>query len=155
MSQAASPTWASVPRTFRTLARWITIAQAAGFGVSLVFARQTANRFLAGAGGPDLPILLQSAHSHLLGMTALFAMSGFCFALCERPRDPVKSVVLAAPFLAIMLAFVAVWLLKYSLLWAWVLVAANLVMTVAFYIQVIATLRALRLQRTADNRAGS
>ena len=144
------PTWADVPRTFRTLARWITIAQAAGFGVSLVFARQDASRFLTSGNGADIHDLLQSAHSHLLGMTALFAMSGFCFALCERPRDPLKSVVLAVPFLAIMLAFVAVWLMKYSLLFAWVLVGANLVMTVAFYIQIIATLRALRLQRGRD-----
>ena len=150
MAQAVTPTWADVPRTFRTLARWITIAQAAGFGVSLVFARQTASRFLATSTGADLHDLLQSAHSHLLGMTALFAMSGFCFALCERPRDPWKSIVLAAPFLAIMLAFLAVYLMKYSTLFAWVLIAANLVMTVAFYVQVIATLRALRVQRQLD-----
>jgi hypothetical protein len=151
MTPSIGPTWASVPRTFRTLARWITIAQAAGFGVSLVFARETARGFLT-SGSADPHQLLQSAHSHLLGMTALFAMSGFCFALCERPRDPLKSIVLAAPFLAIMLAFVAIYLMKYSTLFAWVLIAANLVMTIAFYVQVIATLRALRIQRTIDDR---
>lgn len=143
--QTATLTWSRVPPLYRSLARWITIAQAAGYGVSIVFARQTAARFLA-AGGPgaDTHELLLSAHSHLLSMTALFALSGFFFGLCERPGEPLKRVVLLAPFAAILIAFMSVWLLRVSPVFTWPLLAANLVMAVAFYIQIIATLRALR-----------
>ncbi len=143
MNQPYTLTWARVPPVFRTLARWITIAQAAGYGVSIVFVRQTASQFRA-LQGADAHGLLLSAHSHLLGMTALFALSGACFALCERPRDPVKKVVLVAPFAAIMIAFVSVWLMRASPVFAWPLLAANVVMAVAFYFQIIVTLRELR-----------
>ena len=86
-------TWAQVPRPLRLLARWITIAQAAGYGVSIAFARQMAARF-DGPAGADNHALLLSAHSHLLGMTALFALSGACYALCSKPKDPLKSVAI-------------------------------------------------------------
>ncbi|HEY2805368.1 MAG TPA: hypothetical protein VGI92_05865 [Gemmatimonadales bacterium] len=138
-------TWAAVPPVFRSLARWITIAQAAGYGVSIVFARQTAARFLAAGGaGTDSHDLLLAAHSHLLGMTALFALSGVSFALCDKPGEPFKRLVLVAPFAAILIAFVSVWMLRMSPVFTWPLLAANLVMAVAFYTQIIFTLRALR-----------
>ena len=148
MQQATKLTWAQLPETFRVLARWITIAQAAGYGVSIVFARQTAQKFLAGAG--DSHELLLSAHSHLLGMTALFAISGAMFALCERPAEPLKRTVLVAPFAAIMIAFVSLWLMRITPLFTWPLMAANVVMAVAFYFQIIVTLRELRKQRMED-----
>lgn len=147
MTPTTKLTWAQMPPTFRTLARWITIAQAAGYGVSIVFARKTAQRFLVGGG--DSHDLLLSAHSHLLGMTALFAMSGIMFALCEKPSEKVKGIVLVAPFAAIMIAFVAVWLMRFSPLFTWPLLAANLVMAASFYFQIIVTLRALRRARSA------
>ncbi len=159
MSDSATLTWAQVPRPFRILARWITIAQAAGYGVSLAFARQTADRFQPdpGDGVPlaaGAPELLLSAHSHLLGMTALFALSGLCFALCSRPTGRLKHALIATPFFAIMLAFTAVWLMKYAHGFVWVLLAANIVMAVVFYTQIIVTLRELRAARRAEAAAG-
>lgn len=136
-------TWAQVPKPFRVLARWITIAQAAGYGVSIAFARQMAGRF-AGPGGADNHELLLAAHSHLLGMTALFALSGTCYALCSRPREPLKTMAIAAPFAAIMVAFTAVFLMRFSPAFALLLVAAQLAMAVVFYYQIVVTLRELR-----------
>jgi len=140
-----SVTWADVPHPFRVLARWITIAQAAGYGVGLAFARQNAARF-EGADGTVRAAneLLLSAHSHLLGMTALFALSGVCFALCSKPTGRIKTLMISAPFFAIMLAFTAVWLMKYWPVFVWLLLGANVVMAVVFYAQIMITLRELR-----------
>lgn len=153
----AAWTWASVPRPVRQLARWVTIAQAAGYGVGLALVRQALNLPGSEASGTDGPSvaepltqMLLSTHSHLLGMTALFTISGIAFSLCERPGDPWKQRILIAPFVAIVTAFTAVWLMKY---WhgpfSWVLVAANVAMAVAFYTQIIVVLRELRRVRTA------
>ena len=144
MTDTISPlTWARVPRSLRTLARWITIAQAAGYGVSIAFAREMAAR-LRNANGVDTHELLLSAHSHLLGMTALFALSGLCYALCSRPKEPLKTIAIAAPFAAILVAFTAVWLMRFSASFSGLLLAAHGVMAVVFYYQIIVTLRELR-----------
>jgi len=138
-------TWADVPHPFRVLARWITIAQAAGFGVGLAFSRQNAARFArAGDTAMAAQELLLSAHSHLLGMTALFALSGVSFALCSRPTGKLKTLMISAPFFAIMLAFTAVWLMKYAYGFVWLLLACFIVMAVVFYAQIVITLRELR-----------
>ena len=137
------PTWSAIPQPFRVLARWITIAQAAGYGVGLAFARQNAARFNSSDGAAVNELLL-SAHSHLLGMTALFAMSSLCFALCDKPVGTLKNVIIAAPFAAILLAFTAIWLMKYAGGMVWVLGLSFIVMTVVFYTQIIVTLRSLR-----------
>lgn len=138
-------TWADVPKPFRVLGRWVTIAQAAGFGVGLAFARQNMERFNS---SPDtvssVNQLLLSAHSHLLGMTALFALSGICFALCSKPEGALKARLISLPFLAIVLAFTAIWLMKYWYAFVWLLLAAMLTMSVCFYWQIIVTLRELR-----------
>lgn len=148
----ASLTWARVPRPLRTLARWVTIAQAAGYGVSIAFARQTAARF-RNVEGADIHELLQSAHSHLLSMTALFALSSICYALCSKPREPLKSVAIAAPFAAILTAFTALLLMRFSPAFSLLLLTAHLVMAVAFYYQIIVTLRELRAVNTSPGGA--
>jgi len=139
----ASVSWAQVPRSLRVLARWITIAQAAGYGVSIAFARELAARFRS-AEGVDAHELLLSAHSHLLGMTALFALSGACYALCAGPREPLKTWAIATPFAAIMVGFMAVWLMRFSSAFSALLIACQVVMAVVFYYQIIVTLKELR-----------
>ena len=102
MSSPPVVTWRDVPAPLRVLARWVTIAQAAGYGVSLVMVPRL----------PRTADTLAAAHAHLLGMTALFAITGLCFALCERPGGRWKTALLATPFIAILVAFTAVWLAK-------------------------------------------
>lgn len=134
------PSWRTVPPAFRVLARWVTIAQAAGYGVSLAMVPRM----------PRSPDMLLGAHAHLLGMTALFAITGFLFVFCERPGGAWKTRILAAPFLAILVAFTAVWLAKeLDHRFVWLLPVTGLVMTVAFYAQIIRILRELREARRA------
>jgi len=144
-------TWAQLPKPLRTLARWITIAQAAGYGVSIAFARQMAARF-ANATGAENHELLLSAHSHLLGMTALFALSGACYALCATPKEPLKTWAIVTPFAAIMVAFTAVWLMRFSLAFSVLLLASQAVMAVVFYYQIVVTLRELRAVNKSESR---
>ena len=140
---SSHPTWRDVPAPFRVLARWVTIAQAAGYGVSLAMVPRM----------PRSPDMLLGAHAHLLGMTALFAISGFLFAFCERPGDAWKTRILAAPFLAILVALTAVWLAKeLDHRFVWLLPVTGLVMTAAFYAQ---TIRILRELRAAGRTEGS
>jgi hypothetical protein len=150
MADAPTLTWAQVPRPLRILARWVTIAQAAGYGVSLALARKSAARFRAPAEA-DISELLLSAHSHLLGMTALFAASGVCYALCASPREPLRSLAIRTPFAAILAAFTAVWLMEYSRAFSWLLLVAHLTMAVVFYYQIIITLRELRKVRKLES----
>jgi hypothetical protein len=142
---SSHPTWRDVPAPFRTLAYWVTIAQAAGYGVSLAMVPRV----------PHSPDMLLAAHGHLLGMTALFAISGFLFAFCEKPGGAWKSRILAAPFLAILVAFTAVWFAKeLDHRFVWLLPVTGLVMSVAFYTQIIRILRELKAARRADAAAG-
>ena len=135
MPSTPALTWRSVPRPLRLLARWVTITQAAGYGVSLVLLPRM----------PRTPDMLLSTHAHLLGMTAMFALSGVCFALCERPAGRWKMVIIAAPFLAILAAFTAVWLASaVNHRFVWVLPVTGTVMTLCFYTQTVVVLRELR-----------
>ncbi len=128
-------TWREVPAPFRVLARWVTIAQAAGYGVSLAMLPRV----------PRTPDMLAGAHAHLLGMTALFAISGVLFAVCEKPEGAWKTRILVAPFAAILVAFTAVWLAKdLDHRFVWLLPVTGLVMTVAFYAQTIVILREIK-----------
>jgi len=135
--------WRGVPHPFRELARWVTIAQAAGYGVSLAMLPRV----------PHSPDMLPGAHAHLLGMTVLFAISGFLFAVCERPTGPWKARLIVAPFVAILVAFTAVWFAKvFDHRFVWLLPVTGLVMTVAFYMQTVVILRELKAARDADGR---
>ena len=138
---APAPTWRDVPRPLRVLARWVTIAQAAGYGVSLALVPRM----------PHSPDMLLGAHAHLLGMTALFAITGLLFAVCERPAGAWKTRLIAAPFLAILVAFTAVWFAKsFDQRWVWALPVTGLVMTVAFYTQTVIILRELKAAARED-----
>jgi len=140
-SSADDITWRDVPRAFRVFARWVTIAQAAGYGVSLAMVPRM----------PRSPDMLPGAHAHLLGMTALFAITGFLFTFCERPAGVWKTRFLAAPFLAILVAFTAVWSAKeLDHRFVWLLPVTGVVMTVAFYAQTIRILRELKAVDRAE-----
>ena len=141
MPTAPTLLWRDVPRSLRLVARWVTIAQAAGYGVSLVLVPRM----------PRSPDMLLSTHAHLLGMTALFALSGACFALCERPAGRWKSAIIVVPFIAILTAFTAVWLASaLDHRFVWLLRVTGAVITVAFYTQTVVILRALRQAARED-----
>ena len=166
-------TWSRVPAPLRTVARWVTIAQTAGYTVALLFIFLTTRLTPAGAAaryrGTDpslsegamrfakpLSEMLQTTHTHLLGMTAIFALSGVAFALCEWPRSGrLKRFLIAEPFAAILASFSAIWLMRYvDARFGWLLTASSSVMAATFYLQAFVILRDLRRADRAPAPAG-
>lgn len=150
----AQVTWASAPPPLRTLARWLTIVQAVGYTVSLVFVWHTTGltpagaalryRGDAGAGSGDAAMqfpqsfaeMLTNTHTHVLSMAAIFAFSGACLAFCSRPGERLRRFLIAEPFAAVLVSFSAMWLMRYvHPAFAWLLVASSSSMAVVFYIQ--------------------
>lgn len=155
-------TWRRVPASIRTVARWATIVNAAGYAVAIAFVRHTTQLTPAGAatryrgGDPAAPAtgamhfpkplaeMLLSTHTHLLGMTTLFVISGLCFALCPRPSGRWKAFLLVEPFAATLITFVAIWLTRFvDERFAWLLFLSSTSMALVFAIQTAVTLRAL------------
>ena len=135
MTTSTTFTWRDAPPALRLLARWVTITQAAGYGISLVLLPRI----------PRTPDTLLSTHAHLFAMTALFAISGVCFALCERPAGRWKTAILVTPFLAILGGLMAVWLAStVDHRFVWLMPVTGGVMSLAFYTQVVVVLRELR-----------
>jgi FPC/CPF motif-containing protein YcgG len=148
-------TWAAAPAPLRTLARWLTIVQAVGYTVSLVFIWHTTGLTPAGAAaryrGSDSTAasadaamqfpksfaeMLTNTHTHLLSMAAIFAFSGLILAFCERPGDAAKRFLIAEPFAALLVSFSAMWLMRYAHpAFAWLLVLSSTSMAIVFYIQ--------------------
>lgn len=158
-------TWARVPEPIRALARWATIVNAAGYVTALLLVRHTTRFSAAGAAaryrGTDpaavtsvtatmqfpkpLAEMLLTTHTHLLGMAALFVISGLCFALCPRPTGRWKRLLIVEPFAAILVSFGALWLIRFvDARFVWLLFASSTSMAIVFAIQTIVTLRALR-----------
>ena len=162
-------TWDTMPRALRTVARWLTIVQAVGYTVSLIFVYRTTGLTPAGAatryrgGDPaaaesamqfpkSFAEMLTTTHTHVLSMAVIFAFTGVCLALCRRPAERVRRFLVAEPFVAILVSFSAIWLMRYvDPRFSWLLVASSSVMAVTFYIQVCLILRELT---RADRRAG-
>lgn len=154
-------TWRQVPAPIRSLARWATIVNAAGYAVAIAFVRHTTSLSPAGVAsryrGEDpsaatgamqfpkpLAEMLLSTHTHLLGMTTLFVISGLCFALCPRPAGRWKAFLLAEPFAATLVSFAAIWLTRFvDARFAWLLFASSTSMALVFAIQTAVTLREL------------
>lgn len=161
MSDQAAMTWDRFPPTVRTLARWLTIVQAVGYSVSLVFVFHTTRMTPAGAAaryrGSDpaaaesamqfpksFAEMLTNTHTHLLAMAAIFAFSGLCLAFCRRPSERIRRWLIAEPFAAVLTSFSAMWFMRYvDPRFAWLLVASSTTMAVTFYVQAFFILREL------------
>lgn len=161
MSDPLTLTWDRLPAAVRTLARWLTIVQAVGYTVSLVFVFHTTRMTPAGAAaryrGSDpaaseaamqfpksFAEMLTNTHTHLLAMAAIFAFSGLCLAFCRRPSERIRRWLIAEPFAALLVSFSAMWLMRYvDPRFGWLLMASSTSMAVTFYIQAFFILREL------------
>jgi hypothetical protein len=161
MSDPLTLTWDRLPAAVRTLARWLTIVQAVGYTVSLVFVFHTTRMTPAGAAaryrGSDpaaseaamqfpksFAEMLTNTHTHLLAMAAIFAFSGLCLAFCRRPSERTRRWLIAEPFAALLVSFSAMWLMRYvDPRFGWLLMASSTSMAVTFYIQAFFILREL------------
>jgi hypothetical protein len=157
-----SVTWRGVPAALRTLARWVAVVQLVGYTTSLVFVWHTtrlvppgvATRYrgadpLATQGAMQFPKsfaeMLTITHTHLLSMAVIFLLTGLGLALCERPSERWKRWLIAEPFVALLVSFSAMWLMRYAdARFAWLLEASSAVLAATFYVQSYLILRDLR-----------
>jgi hypothetical protein len=162
--------WRSAPAALRTLARWVVIVQVVGYTTSLVFVWHTtrltppgvASRYrganpdavegAGGAGGAEGPMqfpksfaeMLTITHTHLLSMAVIFVLTGIGVALCERVGERWKRLLVAEPFVALLVSFTAMWLMRYAdARFAWLLEASSSVLAATFYVQSYLILREL------------
>lgn len=145
--------WAGLTLPLRALGRWLTIVQLVGYSTSLLFVWQTTRLHPAGIAeryrGADsvsaegamvfpksFPEMLTLTHTHLFGMTAIFALSGLCLALCTRPASRWRTILIVEPFAAILVSFGSMWLMRYvDARFSWLLALSSATMALAFYCQ--------------------
>jgi len=155
-------TWSAVRPALRTLARWVTIVQIVGYTTSLLFiwhttrlappgvaARYRGTDAEAGAGAmqfsKSFAEMLTITHTHLLSMAVIFVLSGLGVALCTRPCERWKRWLIAEPFVALLVSFGAMWLMRYvDVRFAWLLEASSALLAATFYAQSFLILHELR-----------
>jgi len=139
----------------------VTVIQLVGYTTSLVFVwhttrlvpRGVAERYRGSAADTAAEVMqfpksfsemLTVTHTHLLGMAVIFSISGFCLALCSRPGERWRRFLIVEPFVALLLSFSAMWLMRYvDGRFAWLLEASSASMAVVFYVQSWYVLREL------------
>jgi hypothetical protein len=78
-------------------------------------------------------------------MAVIFLLTGLGLALCERPSERWKRWLIAEPFVALLVSFSAMWLMRYAdARFAWLLEASSAVLAATFYGQSYLILRDLR-----------
>jgi hypothetical protein len=155
-------TWAALPRSVRTLARWVTIVQLVGYTTSLVFVWHTTRLVPAGVsaryrgegvdsladGAMQFPKsfgeMLTITHTHLLSMAVIFMLTGIGIALCARLSERRRRFLIVEPFCALLVSFSAMWLMRYvDRHFAWLLEASSALLAITFYVQSFLILREL------------
>jgi len=161
-----SLTWRELPAPLRTLARWVAIVQVVGYTTSLVFVWHTTRLVPPGVAaryrGADPEVappgagtamqfpksfaeMLTITHTHLLGMAVIFVLTGVGLALCARVSERWKRRLIAEPFVALLVSFSAMWLMRYvDARFSWLLEASSALLAVTFYLQSYLILRELR-----------
>jgi hypothetical protein len=153
--------WSDLPESLRALGRWITIVQLVGYTTSLVFIRHTTGMTTAGVaaryrgsdpeaaeGAMQFPKsfaeMLTVTHTHLFSMAAIFVFSGVALALCSRPAERWRRFLIVEPFVALLVSFSAMWLMRYvDPHFSWLLALSSAIMAATFYAQSYFILREL------------
>jgi hypothetical protein len=160
-------TWRRAPGAIRVLGRWITLVQVVGYTTSLLFVHHTTGLTPGGVsehyrGGDSTAVseaamqfpksyaeMLTITHTHLLSMAALFVFSGAALALCERPSERWRRLLIGEPFVALLVSFASMWLMRYvDGRFSWLLTLSSTIMALTFYLQSLFVLR--ELGRPAD-----
>lgn len=154
-----------MPEPLRALARWITIVQLVGYTTALIFIRHTTGMTPSGVAlryrgsDPDatesamqfaksFAEMLNITHTHLFSMAAIFVFSGLGIALCRRPSEHWRRVLIVEPFVALLVSFSAMWLMRYvDARFSWLLALSSSVMALTFYTQSFFVLRELTGRR--------
>lgn len=128
MSAPRWPVWRELPPEVRALARWLTVVQVAGYSTALVHVWVT-TRLLPGGitdhyrgneaaeGAMQFPKslseMLTLTHTHLLSMAVIFLLSGLTLSLCDRVSARWKRWLMLEPFIALLVSFGSMWLMRY------------------------------------------
>jgi uncharacterized membrane protein YedE/YeeE len=153
--------WSALPEPVRSVGRWITIVQIVGYSTSLLFVHHTTGMTPAGVSGryrgadaaaadsamqfpKSYAEMLTITHTHLLSMAAIFVFSGFALALCSRPAERWRRLLVVEPFVALLVSFSAMWLMRYvDARFSWLLALSSGIMAATFYVQSFYVLREL------------
>jgi hypothetical protein len=163
-SDQVSWSWRTLPAPLRTLGRWLTIVQLVGYTTSLIFVWHTTRLTPPGVAaryrGADVDSTASAAmqfpksfaemltitHTHLLSMAVIFVFTGIGVALCARVTPRWQRFLIAEPFVALLVSFSAMWLMRYvNPHFSWLLEASSATLAVTFYAQSFLILRELGL----------
>jgi hypothetical protein len=156
------PSWRQAPPVLRALGLWVTLVQMVGYTTGLVFIHHTTGITPPGVAeqyrGTDSTIVSDAAmkfpkpyaemlnitHTHLLSMAAILVFSGFALALCEHPSARWRKLLVVEPFVALLVSFSCMWLMRYvDARFSWLLSLSSAVMALTFYVQSLFVLREL------------
>lgn len=158
---ARALSWSLVPEPVRAVARWITIVQLVGYTTSLLFIHHTtgltpegvATRYRGSSPNAaeaamqfskSFSEMLTITHTHLLSMAVIFVLSGLALALCVRPSERWRQLLIVEPFVALLVSFSAMWLMRYGdARFSWLLSLSSAIMAATFYVQSFFILREL------------
>jgi hypothetical protein len=150
-----------LPSPLRAVGRWITVVQLLGYTTSLLFIHHTTGMTPPGVAaryrGADSTAtegsmqfsksyaeMLTITHTHLLSMAAIFVFSGVALALCERPTERWRQLLIVEPFVALVVSFGSMWLMRYvDARFSWLLSLSSALMALTFYVQSFFILREL------------
>jgi hypothetical protein len=156
------PTWRQAPRTLRALGLWVTLLQVVGYTTSLLYVHHTTGMTPPGVseqyrGSDSIAVteaamkfpksyaeMLNITHTHLLAMLVIFVLSGAALALCERPSERWRRLLIVEPFVALLTSFAAMWLMRYvDPAFSWLLTLSSGLMALTFYVQSVFVLNEL------------
>jgi hypothetical protein len=156
------PSWRQAPPVLRALGLWVTLVQIVGYTTGLVFIHHTTGMTPPGVAeqyrGTDSTVVSDAAmkfpkpyaemlnitHTHLLSMAAIFVFSGLALALCERPSARWRTILVVEPFVALLVSFSCMWLMRYvDARFSWLLSLSSAVMALTFYVQSLFVVREL------------
>jgi hypothetical protein len=156
-----------MPPSIRALGRWITIVQLVGYTTSLLFIHHTTGMTPGGVAaryrGSDAEAtdaamqfpksfaeMMTITHTHLFSMAVIFVFSGLALAFCSRPPERWRRLLIVEPFVALLVSFSAMWLMRYvDPRFSWLLGLSSAVMAVTFYVQSFFILRELMTRSPA------
>jgi hypothetical protein len=153
MTAPAPLSWSRLSQPVRALGQWITIVQLVGYTTSLLFIHHTTGMTPGGVAaryrGSDPQVaegamqfpksfaeMMTVTHTHLFSMAAIFVFSGIALALCTRPSERWRRRLIVEPFVALLVSFSAMWLMRYvDARFSWLLALSSALMAATFYVQ--------------------
>lgn len=86
--------------------------------------------------------MLNITHTHILALASFLALAATIFAFASRPSTRLKSILIVEPFVAIVVSFAAMWLMRYAHpSFSYLLMASSTSMAICFYLMMYYSFR--------------